>query len=79
LPVLVDLLYDQEGRLVVEVETDTGFAFDFHDEEDRLLARAAVPERDRRVRPYFRDGYLYVLTTGEYDLPGVAVYRIVRP
>jgi hypothetical protein len=79
LPILVDLLYDQEGRLVVEVETDTGFAFDFHDDEDRLLARASAPSRDRRVRPYFRNGHLYVVTMGESDLPGVAVYRIIGP
>lgn len=79
LPVLADLLYDFEGHLVVERETDTGHAFDFHDREDRLLASAAAPPRDRRVPPYFRDGHLYVATLGEFDIPGVAVYRIVRP
>jgi hypothetical protein len=78
MPVIAGVHYTAEGTLVVEVETDEGYAFDFHDEENRLVATALAPPRDRRVPPHFRGDRLYVVTRGEFDVPGVAVFRVVR-
>jgi hypothetical protein len=78
LPVVAGLHYGAERQLIVETETETGFAFDIHDSEGRLVATVPAPARDRGVLPYFRGDRLYVATKGDLDVPGIAVYRILR-
>jgi hypothetical protein len=79
MPVVAAVYYDADGALIVETEVDDGYAFDFYDDEGRLVATAAAPPRDRRLPPHFEADRLYVATRGDFEVPGVAVYRFIRP
>jgi hypothetical protein len=78
-PAVRALHFTEEGRLVVEAETEEGAVLDFYDDDGRLLGTVRAPERDPRVPPYFRDDRVYIVTRDpEYGVQGVAVYRIAR-
>lgn len=75
-PVLLDILFDHDGRTLVEHATPDGPAFDLFDRGGRWLATIPVPARDRSVAPYLRGERLYLVTLDSLDIQRVEGYRL---
>lgn len=77
-PVLRDIFFDHEGRLLVEHTTPTGAALDLFDRDSRWLATIPVPERDRSVPPFLRGDRLYLTTRDSLGVQRVHGYRLLE-
>lgn len=75
-PVLLDIFFDHDGRMLVEHVTPDGSAFDLFDPDGRWVATIPAPERDRSVPPYLRDDRLYLVTRDSLDLQRVESFRL---
>ena len=75
-PAIAGILFDQEGRLVVERHTPDGTAFDLYDGAGRIRATVAAPPRHDDVPPYFRDDRLYVVVEDSLGAQQVVGYRL---
>lgn len=79
LPVLRDLFFDYDGRLLVEHNRPEGPAFDLFDRDGTWLATFPAPDRDRSIPPYLRSDRLYTVTRDSLDVQRVQVHRLVVP
>jgi len=76
--VLRHLLFDDAGRLWVEVAAESGFVWEVFDAEARLLGAAEAPPRVSGIPPYVRGGHLYQVEADDLGVQYVGVYRIVE-
>ena len=75
-PVLREVYFDHDGRLLVEHATAEGSAFDLFDAEGAWLATIPAPERDRSVPPYLRADRLYLATADSLGVQKLNVFRV---
>ena len=76
LPIVRSMVSDEAGRLWVETRRADGYAISAVDRQGRLLGESSLPPRDERVPLYVRNGRLYLVAIGEYDVQSVEVYGI---
>lgn len=79
LPILRDLFFDYDGRLLVEYNRPDGPAFDLLDGEGHWIATFPALDRDRSVPPYLRGDRLYTVTRDSLGVQRVQVNRLVAP
>lgn len=76
-PVLRDVFFDHDGRMLVEHTTAGGAAFDLYATDGRWLASIpAPPGRDPSVPPFLRDDRLYVVTQDSLGVQQVRSFRV---
>lgn len=75
-PVLRDLFYDHDGRLLVEHTTPAGPMFDLFGPAGRWLATIPAPVHDRSVPPFLRDDHLYLTTLDSLGIQRVRGFRL---
>ena len=76
-PIVLDIGFSHEGRLLVEYNTRTGTAFDLFELDGTLGATFAAPSnRDRSVPPFVRGDQVYVVVKDELDVQTVQAYRL---
>lgn len=76
-PVLLDLTFDHQGRLLVEYNTHSGAAYDLLDTDGSLSATfSSPPDRDRSVAPFLRGDRMYVVAKDRFDVQEVRAYRV---
>lgn len=79
LPVIRDLYFDHDGRLLVEYNRPEGMAFDLFDRDGRWIATFPAPDRDRAVPPYLFGDRLYTVARDSLDTQRVQVHRLIAP
>lgn len=76
-PVLEDIVFTHDGRLLVEHLTSSGPAFDLFDPDGVLQSSFPSPmDRDHSVAPFLRGDRLYLVTKDSLDVQQVRAYRI---
>ena len=75
-PVLEDIVFDHDGRMLVEYLTEAGPAFDLFGLDGVWLATFMSPaDRDPSVAPFLRGDRLYLVTKDDLDVQQVRAYR----
>lgn len=76
-PVLLDVVFDDAGRMLVEYMSDAGPTFDLFGLDGVLLATfPSLAERDPSVVPALRGDRLYLVTKDDLDVQRVHAYRV---
>lgn len=76
-PLLRDLSFDHDGRLLVEFSTAAGPALDVYDTSWRWVTTIPLPaDRDPTVPVFLRGNRLYVVARDSLDVQRVETYRI---
>ena len=70
------ILFDESGRMWVEVATSDGFAWEVFDRDGTVVGRANAPVRLPTVPPYVRANHLYQVEVDSLDVQYVGVYRM---
>lgn len=71
-----DIVFDESGRMWVEVASGAGFAWEIFSPGGALLGRAVAPARDPSVPVYVRGDNLYQVELGSNGVQYVAHYRL---
>lgn len=75
-PMLLDVFFSHDGRLLVERSAAEGTALDVYDHDYGWLGTLALPERDRSESPFLRDGRLYLVLEDTLGIQRVQAYRV---
>lgn len=73
---LRDILFDDSGRMWIEVATPKGFAWEVFDQTGIVVARANAPDREPTIPAYVRGDHLYQVEVDDMDVQYVGVYRL---
>lgn len=75
-PALIDIFFDSDRRMWVEVNTTAGRAFDVFDVAGRQLGRVPISGEKRNAPPYARGNRLYLVAADSLDVQTVRVYEL---
>ncbi|MEX0909390.1 MAG: 6-bladed beta-propeller [Gemmatimonadaceae bacterium] len=75
-PALIDIFFDSDQRMWVEVTTAAGRAFDVFDVMGRQLGRVPISDEKRNAPPYARGNRLYLVAADSLDVQTVRVYEL---
>ena len=75
-PALIDIFFDSDQRMWVEVTTTAGRALDVFDDAGRHLGRVPIPDEKRNAPPYARGNRLYLVAAVSLDVQTVRVYEL---
>jgi hypothetical protein len=76
LPILREISFDHQGRLLVELATPEGPTLDLYDHDWRWLATIPLPERDGRVPLHLQGDRLYLVTRDTLGVQRVEAFRL---
>jgi hypothetical protein len=75
-PILRDIAFAHDGRLMVELNTSDGLALDVYDSEWRWTATLQLPDRDTSVPIFLRGDQLYLVARDSLGVQRVEGYRV---